>query len=135
MKKKVIRLTEGDLHRIVKESVKRALKESQYNSAIDDFYSEEDSMGNQGEVGMVKSYEIGYDSVSNFEYEAEEEGMSLEEYIKYWWDEISSDGVPFEWQRLGSGYGFNGTTILRDGNVVFKDIYGQLIIDEYPPQA
>ena len=77
MKKKVIRLTEGDLHRIVKESVKRALKESQYNSAIDDFYSEEDSMGNQGEVGMVKSYEIGYDSVSNFEYEAEEEGMSL----------------------------------------------------------
>ena len=111
------------------------MKESQYNSAIDDFYSEEDSMGNQGEVGMVKSYEIGNDSISNFEHEAEEEGMSLEEYLKYWWDEISCDGVPFIWQRLGSGYGYNGTTILRDGNVVFKDIYDQLMIDEYPPQA
>ena len=30
MKKQVIRLTEGDLHRIIKESVKRILKEEEY---------------------------------------------------------------------------------------------------------
>ena len=62
------------------------------------------------------------------------EVVAATEYLKYWWNEIC-DGVPFIWQRLGSGYGYNGTTILRDGNVVFKDIYDQLMIDEYPPQA
>ena len=134
MKRKV-RLTEGDLHKIIRKSVKRILKESLEQDALDEFYSEEDDNGNQGEEGQVKSYDVGNLNIANLEEEAEEEGMSLKEYIKYWWDEISSDGVPFEWQRLGSGYGFNGTTILRDGNVVFKDIYGQLIIDEYPPQA
>jgi len=37
-KKQIIRLTEGDLHRIVKESVKKALKESdEFNSDLKEY--------------------------------------------------------------------------------------------------
>ena len=55
--KKILRLTEGDLHRIIKNSVKRIIRESDeyYDTSSDDFYSEEDNYGNQGEEGMVKS--------------------------------------------------------------------------------
>ncbi len=36
--------------------------------------------------------------------------------------------MPFTWQRLGGVYGYNGDT-----NIVIKDIYGQIMVDEYPP--
>lgn len=39
MKRKV-RLTEGDLHKIIRKSVKRILKESLEQDALDEFYSE-----------------------------------------------------------------------------------------------
>ena len=29
--------------------------------------------------------------------------------------------------------GYSWDTIARDGNIVIKDIYGQIMIDEYPP--
>lgn len=132
MKRKV-RLTEGDLHKIIKKSVKRILKESLEQDALDEFYSEEDDNGNQGEEGQVKSYDVGNLNITNLEEEAEEEGMSLEDYLKYWWSEISVEYVPFTWETLGSGYGFHGKTITTVGNVVFKEIYGQVIVDEYPP--
>ena len=96
------------------------------------FYSEEDSEGNTGRPGMVKSYEVGMDSISNMEKEAEEEGMSLEDFLKTWWDEVSGE-IPFTWQEMKGGYGYNGKTILKLGDVVFKDIYGQLMVDEYEP--
>lgn len=96
------------------------------------FYSEEDSEGKTGRPGMVKSYDIGMDYVSNLENEAEEEGMSLEDYLKTWWNEVSGD-IPFTWQETKGGYGHNGKTILKLGDVVFKDIFGQLIVDEYEP--
>ena len=132
MKRKV-RLTEGDLHKIIRKSVKRILKESLEQDALDQFYSEEDDNGNQGEEGQVKSYDVGYLNITNLEEEAEEEGMSLEDYLKYWWSEISVEYVPFTWETLGSGYGFHGKTITTVGNVVFKEIYGQVMVDEYPP--
>ena len=28
--------------------------------------------------------------------------------------------------------GYNWDTIARDGNIVIKDIYGQIMVDEYP---
>lgn len=96
------------------------------------FYSEEDSEGKTGHPGMVKSYDVGMGSVSNMEKEAEEEGMSLEDYLKTWWDEVSGE-VPFTWQEMKGGYGYNGKTILKLGDVVFKDIFGQLMVDEYEP--
>ena len=132
MKRKV-RLTEGDLHKIIRNSVKRILKESLEQDALDEFYSEEDDNGNQGEEGQVKSYDVGNLNITNLEEEAEEEGMSLEDYLKYWWSEISVEYVPFTWETLGSGYGFHGKTITTVGNVVFKEIYGQVMVDEYPP--
>ncbi|CCZ12800.1 unknown [Prevotella sp. CAG:1092] len=132
MKRKV-RLTEGDLHKIIRKSVKRILKESLEQDALDEFYSEEDDNGNQGEEGQVKSYDVGNLNITNLEEEAEEEGMSLEDYLKYWWSEISVEYVPFTWETLGSGYGFHGKTITTVGNVVFKEIYGQVMVDEYPP--
>ena len=132
MKRKV-RLTESDLHKIIRKSVKRILKESWEQDALDEFYSEEDDNGNQGEEGQVKSYDVGNLDITNLEEEAEEEGMSLEDYLKYWWSEISVEYVPFTWETLGSGYGFHGKTITTIGNVVFKEIYGQVMVDEYPP--
>ena len=38
MTKRIIRLTEGDLHRIVKESVNRMLKETEYDIDDDRYY-------------------------------------------------------------------------------------------------
>lgn len=133
MKRKV-RLTESDLHKIIRKSVKRVLKESLEQNELDEFYSEEDDNGNQGKEGQVKSYDVGYLNITNLEDEAEEEGMSLEDYLKYWWREISVEYVPFTWETLGSGYGFHGKTITKVGNVVFKEIYGQVMVDEYPPK-
>ena len=132
MKRKV-RLTEGDLHKIIRKSVKRILKESLEQDALDEFYSEEDDNGNQGEEGQVKSYDVGNLNITNLEEEAEEEGMSLEDYLKHRWSDISVEYVPFTWETLGSGYGFHGKTITTVGNVVFKEIYGQVMVDEYPP--
>ena len=128
-KKQIVRLTEGDLHRVIKESVRRVLREE----AVEDFYNEEDSNGNFGEPGMVKSYEIGYATVDNMELHAEEMGYeNLEDFLKFWWEEIGYD-CPFTWQRLGQGYGFNGTTLVQIGNVKIKKIWDQIMVDEYPP--
>ena len=35
------------------------------------------------------------------------------------------------WQKIGSGYGYNGDTIFQNGGIVCKDIFGQIMIDEY----
>ena len=122
-------ITESQLRQIVKESVKKVLRES-----VEDFYAEEDEFGNVGEEGMVKSYNVGgLDNIANWEEEASTEGITLEQYLKFWWENAGYEN-PFTWERLGHGYGFHGDTILRLGNVVFKDIYGQLMINEYPPQ-
>jgi hypothetical protein len=110
--------------------------QEEFNGNLSDFYREADENGKFGEPGMVKSYDIGWNnSVENFEKEASEEGMTLQAYLKYWWDEVSGEGLPFSWQKLGSGYGYNGTEVLRIGNVRFKDIYDQLMIDEYEPDS
>lgn len=111
----------------------RILQEN-FDGSLDDFYKEEDDRGEYGEPGMVKSYDIGWNnSVENFEKEASEEGMSLEDYLKYWWNEISCEPLPFTWQKLGNGYTYHGNEITRVGNVVFKEIYGQLMVDESAP--
>ena len=124
-----IRLTESQFNRLIKETVRNILKE---NECVD-FYSEEDEFGNVGEPGMVKSYNIGYYSVDNAMLDAKEFGYeNLQDYLKFWWNEVSDD-IPFTWEKLGSGYGYHGTTLLKLGNVVFKEIYGQIMVDEYAP--
>ena len=126
---KKIRLTESQFNRLIKETVRNILKE---NECVD-FYSEEDEFGNVGEPGMVKSYNIGYYSVDNAMLDAKEFGYeNLQDYLKFWWNEVS-DNIPLTWEKLGSGYGYHGTTLLRLGNVVFKEIYEQIMVDEYAP--
>ena len=98
----------------------------------EDFYAEEDSEGNTGKPGMVKSYDIGMVTIDNVQHEADELEMSLEDYLQKWWDEVGYE-CPWTWQELGHGYGYEGDQILRIGDVVFKDIYGQLMVDEYEP--
>lgn len=128
--KKIIRLTETDLHRIIGESVKKILKES--NELYDEWYQEEDYDGNQGEQGMIRSYDIGEYYTSNAERDAAESGFdNLEDYLQYWFDEIRQE-CPWYWTKVGSGYGYNGTTLFRNDGIVCKDIYGQIMVDEYP---
>lgn len=122
-------LKEEYLKRIVRNSIRQVIKES-----VDDFYNEEDFNGNVGQVGMVKSYDIGHYYTDQAELDAKENGYnSLEEYLKFYWSEIGGE-CPWTWQRLGSGYGYNGTTLAEIDGVRFKDIYGQIMVDEYPPK-
>ena len=64
MNKKLIRLTESDLHRIVKESVKRVLKESLDSSVIpSDFFRNPFQYNNIIDLG---SHKLGYSGFSSF---------------------------------------------------------------------
>lgn len=131
-KTKVYRMTESDLHGIISNTVKKYLKEN-VGIASDEWYNEEDINGRVGQPGMIKSYDVGYMTVDNIEVEAEEAGYSsVEEYLRFWWENVASE-CTFEWIPRQGGYGHNGTTIVQIGNVVFKDIYGQIMVDEYPP--
>lgn len=128
--KKIIRLTESELHKIVENSVKRILKEG--NELYNEWYQEEDYNGNYGQPGMIRSYNIGAYYVSNAEQDAKESGFnSLEEYLKYWVNEILPD-CPWEWTKVGNGYGYNGDTLVKMDGIIVKDIYGQIMVDEYP---
>ena len=131
-KTKIYRMTESDLHGIISKAVKKYLKED-VGMASDSWYNEEDYEGKVGQVGMIRSYDIGYITTEQMEQMAQEEGFSdMTQAITYWWNEVSSE-CPWSWTPQGHGYGYNGTTIAKIGNVVIKDIYGQIMIDEYPP--
>ena len=75
MKRKLIRLTESDLHKIVKESVKKLFE---MNELYSEWYDEEDYNGQTGEEGMIRSYDIGtyYDS------QAEEDAKEIQKFNK-----------------------------------------------------
>lgn len=133
--KQIIRLTESDLHKMINESVrsilsKRTLKES--NELYDEWYEQEDYDGNVGEEGMVRSYDIGTYYMGSAEEDAKECGYDdVAEYLEYWFSEIQPE-CPWYWTKVGSGYGYNGRTVFKHDGIVCKDIYGQIMIDEYP---
>ena len=129
--KRVVKLTKNDIHHLISEQVLKRLNEI---NGLDSWYDEEDYDGNVGEEGMVRSYDIGYYALDQAEIDAEENGYDdVGEYLKYWFSEIQSD-CPWTWQRLGSGYGYHGSTIFDENGVECKDIYGQIMFDEYPPE-
>ena len=129
---KKFRITESQIKRLVLESVKRyKLYEDE---SMDGWYAEEDYDGMTGRPGLIRSYDVGAMYVSNAENDAEENGMGLEEYLRYWFSEIQAD-CPWYWIKPGKGYGHNGTTIFNDGGVVCKEIYDQIMFDEYPPEG
>lgn len=107
---------------------------------FEDFYTQEDSNGNVGQPGQMKSYDCGYITTSNAELDAQEAGYStLEEYLKTWWNEVSPD-LPWTWEPIGSGYGYNGSLVFTqqepDGGVLrCKEIYGQIMFDVYGPET
>lgn len=134
MAKRIIRLTESELKNMIGNSVMRILKEGG-NLVYDEWYGEEDYNGHVGEKGMIRSYDIGTYYVDQAEQDAQESGYNdVAEYLKYWFDEIKSE-CPWEWTKIGQGYGYNGSTIFSEDGVVCKDIYGQIMIDEYPPMS
>lgn len=107
-------------------------QDNEYNGVNDEWYAEEDYDGNVGEEGMIRSYDIGTYYVGQAEQDAQESGYDdVAEYLQYWFDEIKNE-CPWRWTKIGRGYGYNGTTIFREGGVVCKDIYGQIMVDEYP---
>ena len=56
MPKKLIRLTESDLHRIVKESVQRILRENRVNEILN-FYPSKDHTDNIEDYDKIDKYE------------------------------------------------------------------------------
>lgn len=125
---KRIQLTENDLRYIVSNCVRKVIRE---NELYDEWYEQEDYDGHTGEPGMVKSYDIGTYYIDRAENDAKECGYDeVDDYLKFWFSEIQPE-CPWYWQKIGSGYGFNGTTIFRLGGIVCKDIYGQIMVDEY----
>lgn len=120
----------------LKEDLQRRLNKKQvneaYNGVNDEWYEEEDYNGHIGEPGMIRSYDIGTYYDGQAEEDAAENGYdNVEEYLRYWWNEVQPE-CPWYWTKVGSGYGYNGTTIFRDGQTVCKNIYGQIMFDEYP---
>ena len=125
--RRTIRLTERELKHMISESVRRILREDEY-----DWYDEEDFDGNTGEEGQIRSYDVGYYTIDQAEQDAQENGYNdVAEYLKYWFSEVQPE-CPWTWQDTGGGYGYNGDTVFEEEGVVCKDIYGQLMFDEYP---
>ena len=106
---------------------------------VDEWYAQEDDFGKTGEYGMVRSYDIGYMILENCENNAKEMGYdNVEDYLRLWAGECTLAECPFQWQRLGSGYGYHGRTLFEaddivNGHLVCKEIYGQIMFDAYPP--
>ena len=80
MNKKLIRLTEGDLHKIVKESVNRVLKENTYN--------------NEYEVDFTFFISLGYDKTEYKESISKKDNLldlldTMPEIVNY---EVENDG-------------------------------------------
>ena len=88
MNKKHIRLTESDLHRIVKESIKKALKEDTMNNVIIKKWNQiEQVLGSDGMISELFNY-LDADTIADFvntienTYDIEEnDDDSYDEYI------------------------------------------------------
>ena len=66
MNKKHIRLTESDLHRIVKESIKKALKEDTMNNVIIKKWNQiEQVLGSDGMISELFNY-LDADTIADF---------------------------------------------------------------------
>ena len=123
------------INKHLSESTKKTLNRMLHESnTTDDFFNDEDSNGKHGQPGMIKSYDIGHYTTDNAESDAKENGYNnLEDYLRSYWNEVGYE-CPFEWVTPGNGYGWNGKTIFTDGGLKCKDIFGQIIFDEYPPE-
>ena len=100
------------------------------------FYAELDSNGNIGTEGQVRSLDVGYLNLANMKNDARRAGYSsFRRYLAYWWKEISAEPLPFTWQTLGEGYGHQGTNIYHTDDIIIKEIYGQVMVDQHAPRS
>ena len=100
MNKKLIRLTESDLHRIVKESVNRIIKEAADIDAFDDDYEMYSDQFKPKEGSIEQRITEKLNNVNNLVYQAFEEFGNLvfeegvkEEYpiLQEYYDSLYSD--------------------------------------------
>ena len=128
----VMRMTESDLLGIIEESVKRAVNRrlNESNELYDDeYYGQEDYDGNTGKPGLIKSYDIGMAYTPNMEADAEENGMSFDDYLQYYIEEILPD-CPWYWVQKSNG---PYKTLAQWDGIVVKELPGdQIVVDEYP---
>ena len=102
-------------------------KRTPLTDSIMRFCSEEDIHGRKGMPGMIRlEAPVSYLSLYEFESEAKEYGLTIEEYLKQWWMEVSED-MTFQWEW--NEHTCKGELILELGRVKFYDLYGQLIIE------
>ena len=138
MSKKLIRLTEGDLHKIVKESVKKIIKE--FGSFdVNNWHNTEDMGGYTGKPKMFKLYDTGDWSVEEAEQQAREEGITLEELFKECLDGWEREGglskiFDFSWCSDSDFIG-GSRDIFRYKNFVVKEWEEEIYFTEYPPQS
>ena len=105
----------------------KQLQES--NELYDEWYQVEDYDGNTGNPGDYRSYELGHSYVDSAIENAKESGYdSLEDYLFYWLDEVK-DGLPWYWSNDNA---YKGERLFTHDGFTFYDLYGQLILDEYP---
>lgn len=115
MNKKLIRLTESDLHKIVKESVKRILKESVFSNN-EEYEYDYDEMYCQQNYKSFPLYTWSYSSIDGntaFFYFLDKKNNKLI-FIEYWLDE---DTVAPYWKL----YSVNGEVLDEEGFKLTKE--------------
>ena len=106
MNKKLIRLTESDLHRIVKESVNRVLSEAQYTPkklASVDFYGKELLEKYRVLCMRMKSYErdLRYELTPDEEAQVQSKLRELRQKINDIYDECKKRNLVLDDDELG----------------------------------
>ena len=116
MSKKIIRLTESDIHQIIKESVKQILNEISADLA-DKAASKAYSIGREG-FGKYGSY---YDGIPNDSYHGKKFNQG-ETFLKYRNSKLGADEGYHIYYPNG---GEDGAIVLKDanGNIVTKPCY------------
>lgn len=125
MSKRIIRLTESDLHRIVKESVNRILKESNYVSSG---YADKDGrIFRNPQNGHVKRIKEGFVPSNYYDDENLDDSLSDVErgYPNHWMKEMHGTDEEFDafmrWAMTdGNDYGFGDAAgeYVNDGDPI-----------------
>ncbi len=137
--KKLIRLTESDLHRIVKESVKRVLREDTYSYNGDDYrnsiYDKYSSEINREEIFKenIKRFKTAYKTLSDeysvikslkrkpsVKYESQSI-FSLKNFLKYVIDTEGDMLYEKIWEKYGAEYVELADQYLQNNIIKLKD--------------
>lgn len=128
--KQIIRLTESDLHRIVKESVNKILREEEENNAIfydpqgspEEGFSDENELWDEAGLNIYSFYMVKDPEIAQYHFSPE--GYTIhfenEEFGEAWYEK--SDGC---YHGVSDNDMFNGYTrifVAASLNGLFEDI-------------